>query len=179
MDEIMIRFWQEPDLPDLREIFTVSFGDPPEIVNAFHRVFLTAPEACVLAAVPEEGRPGGRPVSAGYCIPGATLCFPGKRVESDYLYAFGCLPEWRGRGITKRVYTALFAESAGRAAASCIIPISDSLLRAYNRTGFTFVPLGRIRSAAVSGAEAAGAEPLPEVREAEPPGVPRKSASLT
>ena len=160
----MIRFWQEPDLPDLREVFIASFGDPPEIVKAFHRVFLTAPEACILAAVPEEGRPAGRPVSAGYCVPGAALCYPGRRAESAYLYAFGCLPAWRGRGIGKRVYTALFAESARLAPASCIIPATDSLLQAYNRTGFTFAPLGRIRSAEVSGAEASAAEPLPAER---------------
>ena len=51
MKEIMIRFWQPSDLPDLQEILTVSFGDPPETVEAFYRSFLTAPEACLLAAI--------------------------------------------------------------------------------------------------------------------------------
>ena len=161
MDEIMIRFWQEPDIPDLQKIFTISFGDPPKIVEAFQRIFLTAPEVCTLAAISGEGRPEGRPVAAAYCLPGAALCSDGRRIESAYLYAFGCLPEWRGQGIMKRVYSAAFAESARQAPVSCIIPATDSLLQAYNRTGFTFVPLGRIRSAEVSGAETREAEALP------------------
>ena len=49
MEEITVRFWQPQDLPDLQEIFTAAFGDPPDIAAAFHRVFLTAPEACTLA----------------------------------------------------------------------------------------------------------------------------------
>ena len=160
----MIRFWRPPDLPGLREIFTVSFGDPPETADAFHRVFLTAPEACMLAAVPEDGRPDGRPVAAAYCLPGAGLCFPEGRIPSVYLYAFGCLPEYRGRGIMKQVYTAVFEEARGQAPASCLIPVSDGLLQAYNRTGFTFVPLGRIRTAEVGGAAARDAEKLPAER---------------
>lgn len=160
MDDVMIRFWQERDIPDLQKIFTVSFADPPEIAEAFHRIFLKAPETCTLAAVPEKERPEGRPVAAAYCIPGATLHLPERRIESVYLYAFGCLPEWRGRGIAKQVYTAVFEESKRRAPVSCIIPATDGLLQAYNRTGFTFVPLGRIRTAEVSGAEARKAEAL-------------------
>ena len=160
MDEMTIRFWQERDIPDLQKIFTVSFADPPEIAEAFHRIFLKAPETCTLAAVPEKERPEGRPVAAAYCLPGATLRLGGRRIESVYLYAFGCLPEWRGRGIAKQVYTAVFEESKRQAPVSCIIPATDGLLQAYNRTGFTFVPLGRIRTAEVSGAEARKAEAL-------------------
>ena len=120
LDEIMIRFWQEPDIPDLQKIFTISFGDPPKIVEAFQRIFLTAPEVCTLAAISGEGRPEGRPVAAAYCLPGAALCSDGRRIESAYLYAFGCLPEWRGQGIMKRVYSAAFAESARQAPVSFI-----------------------------------------------------------
>ncbi len=164
MNEIMIRFWQPSDLPDLREIFSVSFGDPPEIPEAFPRAFLTAPEACMLAAVAEDGRPEGRPAAAAYCLPGPGLCFPEGRIPSVYLYAFGCLPEYSGRGFMKRVYTALFAEARRLAPASCIIPVSDGLLQAYNRSGFTFVPLGRIRAAEISGSAARAAEKLPAER---------------
>ena len=164
MNDTMIRFWQPSDLPDLREIFSVSFGDPPEIPEAFHRAFLTVPEACILAAVPEDGRPEGRPAAAAYCLPGARLCFPERGIPSVYLYAFGCLPEYRGRWFMKRVYTALFETARGRAPASCIIPVSDGMLRAYNQSGFTFVPLGRIRAAAVSGSAARAAEKLPAER---------------
>ena len=57
MNDILIRFWQPSDLPDLWEIFSVCFGDPPETAEAFHRTFLAAPENCMLAAVPEDGKP--------------------------------------------------------------------------------------------------------------------------
>ena len=151
MKDILIRFWKPPDIPDLRKIFAASFGDPPEIVESFHRIFLTGPEVCMLAAVPEEDRPEGRPVAAVYCLPGPELRFRAHSISSVYLYAFGCLPEWRGRGITKQVYTAAFQEAVRRAPASCLIPVSDSLMQAYNRTGYTFVPLGRTRFARVAG----------------------------
>ena len=78
---------------------------------------------------------------------------------SVYLYAFACLPAWRGRGIMKQVYTVLFEEARRQAPAVCLVPASDSLMQAYNRTGRTFVPLGRIRSARVTGAGPAGALP--------------------
>ena len=160
----MIRFWQPSDLPDLQEILTVSFGDPPETVEAFYRSFLTAPEACLLAAIPEEGRPEGRPAAAAYCLPGPVLCFPEKKIPSVYLYAFACKPAWRGRGIMKQVYTALFEAACKQAPVSCIIPVSEGMLQAYNRTGFTFDPLGRVRSAEITGTEACAADALPAER---------------
>ena len=156
MNEAMIRFWQPADVPELREIFTVSFGDPPEIVESFHRAFLNAPEACILAAVPDRDRPEGRPVAAAYCIPGPALRFSDCRVSSVYLYAFACRPAWRGRGIMKQVYSALFEEARRQAPAMCLIPASEGLLQAYSRTGCVFSPLGRMRSARLSGAGKAG-----------------------
>ena len=151
MSDVMIRFWQPSDIPELREIFSVSFGDPPEIVKAFHTFFLTTPDACVLAAVPDENRPEGRPVAAAYCLPGPALSVQARRIPSVYLYAFACLPEWRGRGIMKQVYTALFAEAGRKAPAACIVPASDELMEAYNRSGCIFSPLGGIRSARMTG----------------------------
>ena len=136
--DISVRFWQPQDVPDLREIISVSFGDTPEMVKAFYDIFLSAPEACMLAAVPEEKRPQGRPVAAAYCLPGPVLAFRSRRIPSVYLYAFACLPAWRGQGIMKRVYTALFAEACRQAPCACIVPASDGLMRAYNRSGFLF-----------------------------------------
>ena len=161
MEEITVRFWQPQDLPDLQEIFTAAFGDPPDIAAAFHRVFLTAPEVCTLAAVPDPERPAGRPVAAAYCLPGPTLHFPDRSIPSAYLYAFGCLPAWRGQGITKKVYTSVFTALHQQGLAGCLIPATDALLQAYNRTGYSFVPLGRIRSARATGADARKAVPLP------------------
>ena len=159
LGDVMIRSWQPSDVPDLREIFCVSFGDPPEIAEAFHHRFLTAPEACLLAAVPEENRPEGRPAAAAYCLPGPVLSAGGRRVSSVYLYAFACLPAWRGRGIMKQVYTALFEDACRRAPALCIAPASEGLLQAYNRSGRIFSPLGRVRSARVTGIGGAALPP--------------------
>ena len=159
MSDVMIRCWQPSDVPDLQEIFSVSFGDPPEIVQAFHRCFLTAPEACMVGAVPDEKRPEGRPVAAAYCLPGPVLRDQARRIPSVYLYAFACLPAWRGRGIMKQVYTALFAEARRRAPAACLVPASDGLMQAYNRSGFVFSPLGAIRAARMTGIGKAGFPP--------------------
>ena len=164
MDEVIIRRWQAADMQDLRDIFTAAFGDPPEDADALHRFFLNTPEACVLAAAPDTERPEGRPVAAAYCLPGPVLCFPDHRVSSVYLYAFGCLPAWRGRGIMRRVYTSLFRAACSLAPVSCLVPVSDALLRAYNRTGCTFLPLGRIRFARFTGTEARAAAALPVER---------------
>ncbi len=164
MDEIRIRRWQTADMQDLRAIFTAAFGDSPEEAEAVHRFFLNTPESCTVAAAQEAGRPAGRPVAAAYCLPGPGLCFSERRVSSVYFYAFGCLPEWRGRGIMRQVYTSLFEAAPGLAPISCIIPVSDGLLQAYNRTGYSFVPLGRTRFARFTGAEARAAAALPAER---------------
>lgn len=159
LSDLRVRFWQPSDVPDLREIFSVSFGDPPEMVSAFHDLFLTAPESCMLAAVQEEESRPGRPVAAAYCLPGSVLAFRERRIPSVYLYAFACLPAWRGQGIMKRVYTALFAEACRQAPCACMVPASDGLMQAYNRSGFVFSPLGSIRSARMTGV--GSAVPLP------------------
>ena len=163
MKEFTIRFWQPPDIPDLQKIFTAAHGDPPEIVEAFHRAFLTAPEVCLLAAVPEAGRPEGRPVAAGYSLPGPVLCFSGRQIASVYLYALGCLPEWRGRGIGMQLHTALSAETEKQAPVSCMIPAAESLLQAYNRIS-PLSALGQTRFAEMTGDEIRAAEALPAER---------------
>ena len=158
--EFSVRPWQPADIPELRDIFAASFGDPPEVIDAFHRAFLNTPEACVLAAVPETGRPEGRAVAAGYCLPGPTLRFSeSESCASAYLYALGCLPEMRGRGIGMAVYREMLIRSAEIAPASCIIPATEALVRAYNRV-HPMMPLGRSRIAEMSGAEAAAAAPV-------------------
>lgn len=162
--DFTLRFWQPPDRADLLEMFSIVFGDPPETAETFQRTFLTAPEACILAAVPEEGRPEGRPVAACYCLPGPALCIPGQqRTASVYLYAVGCLPAWRGKGIGMKMAAALFAEAGRQAPVSCIIPATEGLLQAYNRIR-PLSPLGHSRIAEAAGTEIGSAEALPAER---------------
>ena len=159
--EYTLRSWQPSDVPDLEEIFTVSFGDPPEIARAFHRSFLTRPTACTVAAVPEEGRPGGRAVSAMYCLPGPALRFsPDEAADSVYLYALGTLPSWRRRGIGMAVYREMMVRSLKEAPVSCIIPASEDLARKYCEFR-PLLPLGSSRTAEVPGSRAQAAKPLP------------------
>ena len=146
MEDVIIRFWQQQDLPDLQEIFSASYGDPPEIIQAFHRLFLHAPENCLLTAVPEAGKPEGRPVAAGYCLSGLTLRFPDRKpVPCSYLYALGCLPSRRGHGYGMALHTRLFAEAGKQGTVRCMIPVSESKLRKYSEIGPVY-PLGRMRS---------------------------------
>ena len=99
-----VRGWISEDIPELREIFAASFGDPPEVIDAFHRTFLSGPDCCAVAAVPDAEKPSGKAVAAGYLLPGPVLCFPDlEDIPAAYLYALGCLPDYRRRGIGLRM----------------------------------------------------------------------------
>ena len=62
-----VRGWISEDIPELREIFAASFGDPPEVIDAFHRTFLSGPECCAVAAVPDAEKPSGNDQARG-CV---------------------------------------------------------------------------------------------------------------
>jgi len=148
---ISIRLWQPSDIPALREIFSATFGDSPEEVDAFFRAFLHAPRACVLASVTMPEHPAGLTVSAVYCIPGPVLRFSSRnQVPSGYLYALGCLPAWRHRGIGMAVYREMLRQSRLEAPAACGIPADEGLVQAYDRI-HPMIPLGRTRFAEFRG----------------------------
>ena len=178
MKEIVIRSWLPPDLPDLKDIFTVSFGDPPEVVDAFFRAFPAGSCSCVLAAVPEDGRPDGRPVAAGYRLDGLTLHFSArKQVPCGYLYALGCLPAWRGRGLGMELHKRMFVDAGEQSTVSCMIPVSESMLQAYLRLGRAF-PLGRVRFADHSRADLAAGPPAPAAEDLPPAEYARRREAL-
>lgn len=160
MPAFAVRSWLPGDIPELKEIFAASFGDPPEVVDAFYRAFLAGPETCVVAAVPDTEKPEGRAVAAGYVLPGPALRFSDTAsVPSVYLYALGCLPACRRRGYGMAVYRSMLARGKSMAPAECGIPASEALVQVYDRI-HPMVPLGRSRIAEMSSAGASGAEPL-------------------
>ena len=159
-----VRGWISEDIPELREIFAASFGDPPEVIDAFHRTFLSGPDCCAVAAVPDTEKPSGKAVAAGYLLPGPVLCFPDMEdIPAAYLYALGCLPDYRRRGFGSAVYGALLAHGEKTASPVCVLPASEALVRAYGRV-CPIRPLGGSRVAELDGPRAAGAAPLAAVR---------------
>jgi len=162
LEEYVVRPWQPTDIPDLREIFTASCGDSPEEVDTFFRAFLTGPEACTVVAVPEEGRPEGRPVAAGYCVAGIGLQYSArKQVPAEYLYALGCLPARRGHGFGMKLHELMFSGGGKPGVLRCMIPVSEGLLQAYRRISMP-VPLGRIRTAEIRREEITATPPAAE-----------------
>lgn len=155
-----VRNWRPEDIPEMRKIFAASFGDPPEVIDAFHRVFLTGPDCCAVAAVPDAERPDGKAVAAGYLLPGPVLRFPDREdIPAAYLYALGCLPDFRRRGFGSSVYRALLANGEKTGAMVCVLPASEVLVRAYGRV-CPICPLGSSRVAELEDWRAADAVPL-------------------
>lgn len=151
MTPFSVRGWQTGDIPELREIFAASFGDPPEIIDAFHRVFLSGPDCCAVATVPDAERPEGRAAAAGYLLPGPVLRFPDREdIPAAYLYALGCLPAFRRRGFGSAVYRALLGYGEKAASAVCVLPASEMLVRTYGRI-CPIRPLGGSRVAELEG----------------------------
>lgn len=159
---LILRQWTPSDLPELREAMAVCFGDAEEDLDAFFRAFQNGLGDCLVAAVPEEGRPEGRPVASGYILTGPLLRSAGTDVPSEYLYALGCLPAWRGRGFGMFLHREAFLGSADGGPVRCFIPASEGLHRTYSREG-GLEPLGSIRSAVIPRGKITAAPPETEI----------------
>ena len=141
MEDILLRAAGPADLEDLTALWSLSFGDSPDLAAAL----LTdcgLLEHAALAAV------DGRVRSAMFAFDGLRL----GGLPASYLYALCTHPDFRGRGLGRRVLD-LAAETAFRRGAElvCLRPADSGLARWYGITGFRVLYSAENRPLALSG----------------------------
>lgn len=125
----MIRFADKSDIPSLRNIWHISFGDSEEYINMFMENRFEKAKTVVC----EEN---GEAAAMFFLFP-CEMIASGKGYPSLYLYAAATLPNYRGRGIMGNMLS--FAEEyAGKSGFDFIIlsPAEESLYGYYRRFGF-------------------------------------------
>ncbi len=125
----MIDFAAIKDIAALKQIWSVCFGDPGEYIDLFFSQRFKPEEALIY-------RESGRPVSVVYMLP-LDIMAKGALRPSHYIYAAATLPEYRGRGLMRKLLNQ--AEIAARQkgqAYSVLVPGEQSLFAYYEKMGY-------------------------------------------
>ena len=123
MNDFLLRPAAAADAPDIIEIWSHSFGDPPEFVSALLDEATLLP--CALCAEAE-----GRVKSVMFAFEGLSL---GGR-SAAYLYALCTAPEARGYGMGRAVISAMAQRCFDRGAEIVVLsPANDGLAAWYER----------------------------------------------
>ena len=125
----MIRFADKRDIPSLKNIWGISFGDSEEYIDMFMKYQFGKAKTVVY----EENDEAAAMLFLFSC----EMSISGKGYPSLYLYAASTLPNYRGRGIMGNMLR--FAEEyAGKSGFDFIIlsPAEESLYGYYRRFGF-------------------------------------------
>lgn len=151
MSEPVIRPWEPGDVPQLKALWRIAFGDSEEYIDSFFSHFLRK-DACLVAEA------DGQAVSAMYILPGESV-FPHRKnvLSAGYVYALATLPEYRSRGIGSAVYRAASGTALLSADAACVLPAEKGLYPFYETSGAR--PFSFLREARISRDELAGTEP--------------------
>ena len=152
-----IRSWQTEDLPALKALWKIAFGDSDKYIDGFFERFLTSEDACVVAVSDD------RVVSAMYILPAYTFPYRKKHLSAGYTYALATLPEYRGRGIGGAVYQAADKRAKQCADLSCVLPAEEPLYPFYEKLSGAR-PFGGIREAHFTREELAPFEPCMSAR---------------
>ena len=157
MNEERIRSCRPEDRPALKALWKQAFGDEDAYIDRFFDSF--PPEGTGLAAEAE-----GKPVSAMYPLSDIRL-YPYRQevLTAGYAYALATLPEYRGRGIGRRVYRALSDRILETCDAACVLPAEESLYPFYETAAGAKV-LSYVREVRVSREELRGVTPCPGAR---------------
>lgn len=125
----MIRFAAEKDIPGLKEIWHISFGDSKEYIDMFmEHQFKEA-----LTVVYEED---GKALSMFFLFR-CDFSIRGKNHPSFYLYAAATLPQYRGKGIMGKMLEFSKSYAAEKNFDFIILsPAEKSLYDYYGRFGF-------------------------------------------
>lgn len=152
MLDAVLRSWKPDDLPQLKALWRIAFGDSDEYIDSFHEAFLRG-DACVVAEA------DGAVVSAMYAVHGIRL-FPYRKnvLSAGYAYALATLPDYRGRGIGSAVYRAVCEKILETSDAACVLPAEESLYPFYEKdtgaSAFGGIREGRITKADLTGISA-------------------------
>lgn len=125
----MIRFADEKDIPGLREIWHISFGDSKEYIDMFmEHQFKNA-----LTVVYEEDSK----ILSMFFLFRCDFSIRGKNHPSFYLYAAATLPQYRGKGIMGKMLEFSKSYAAEKNFDFIILsPAEKSLYDYYSRFGF-------------------------------------------
>ena len=149
MHDAVLRPWAPDDLPALKALWRIGFGDGDDVIDAFHNTFLV-PGSCIAAEA------DGRLVSAMYILMGQRLTTDRRQsLSAGYAYALATLPEYRGRGIGTAVYRACCDKILESADIACVLPAGAPLYPLYEAAGA--FPVSYVREAHLSRAEVADA----------------------
>lgn len=126
----MIRLADIKDIPSLKEIWRISFGDSEEYID----MFMEKQFKCAETVVYEEDDK----VIAMFFLFRCDFSISGKAYPSFYLYAAATLPEYRGRGIMGSMIK-FSKEYASKNGFDFIIlsPAEKGLYDYYRRFGFS------------------------------------------
>lgn len=125
----MIRFADEKDIPGLKEIWHISFGDSKEYIDMFmEHQFKNA-----LTVVYEEDSK----ILSMFFLFRCDFSIRGKNHPSFYLYAAATLPQYRGKGIMGKMLEFSKSYAAEKNFDFIILsPAEKSLYDYYSRFGF-------------------------------------------
>ena len=124
MEQVWIGTPSPADVPALKRLFSVCFGDPQPVIDSFFALVFRPEETVVLKS-------GGQLAAAGYCPSGLTLQTGGTSVPCGYLYAMGTFPAYRGQGFGRRVAGALQDLCRSRGEALLVLPAEPVLYPWY------------------------------------------------
>lgn len=124
MTEGVFRYSQAGDVPALKALWHIVFGDDLRYLDGFYRI-LYMPERCGLVEV------DGEIISAAYLIPGARY----NDKSFAYLFAVATYEKFRGRGyaalIAKRLCDDAFSSGTSGIAT---LPATPELISYYKRS---------------------------------------------
>lgn len=116
---------REKDGKQIEKIWETCFGDDKEYIRFYLEQRMTEENMLVIYE-------DGQAVSMASFLPVRYLC-DGVYVEARYVYAVGTLPEYRGKGLAKRILS--FAQRH-YGQPLILAPAEESLMRYYETLGF-------------------------------------------
>lgn len=125
----MIRVASHKDIPELKRLFTICFGDTDEFLNLFFTEYFKTTTGMVTI---RDGR-----IAAMLFLCPASMKVNGGRQPVYYVYACGTLPEYRRQGLMDQLLQVACAYSKQQGAWGLIlVPASDELVCYYGKLGF-------------------------------------------
>ncbi|NLL38125.1 MAG: GNAT family N-acetyltransferase [Clostridiales bacterium] len=130
--EYIIRPAVPRDLPRLKSIWQVCFGDSEAETDCFFDTFFDECSALIISS-------GGQAVAAAYILYISELSHGGQNTPCPYIYGVGVLPRYRGRGFGARLTNAAVRLCRDKGyELCCLVPASGRLFEFYRKqSGFS------------------------------------------
>lgn len=128
-DSTEIALASDADIPALKEIWAVCFGDSAQYIDFFFKKrFPSCTAVCA--------RHNGRAIGAAYLMPVSTMEY-GALKKGRYAYAVGLLPPYRGRGIYPMMHRKIMKKLKELNEFFILCPANKKLADYYRSIGFS------------------------------------------